>query len=142
MILVFLGSLRATVAVSLSIPLSILVTFIALALGGKSINAMVLGGLALVFSRLIDNSSLCSRTSSGTWRWAKHQARRPRTAGSEVALPVLAATLTTSVVFLPVTFLYGVSRFLFSALAMAVVISLFASYFVAMTSFRFSAPDF
>jgi multidrug efflux pump subunit AcrB len=50
-----------------------------------------------------------------------------------VALPVLAATLTTAVVFFPVTFLYGVSRFLFSALALAVVIALFASYFVAMT---------
>jgi multidrug efflux pump subunit AcrB len=50
-----------------------------------------------------------------------------------VALPVLAATLTTVVVFFPVTFLYGVSRFLFSALALSVVLSLFASYFVAMT---------
>jgi multidrug efflux pump subunit AcrB len=50
-----------------------------------------------------------------------------------VALPVLAATLTTAVVFFPVTFLYGVSRFLFSALALSVVLSLFASYFVAMT---------
>ena len=53
--------------------------------------------------------------------------------GREVALPVLAATLTTVVVFFPVTFLYGVSKFLFSALALAVVLSLFASYAVAMT---------
>ncbi len=53
--------------------------------------------------------------------------------GTEVSLAVLAATLTTVVVFFPVTFLYGVSKFLFSALALAVVISLFASYFVAMT---------
>ena len=53
--------------------------------------------------------------------------------GREVALPVLAATLTTVVVFFPVTFLYGVSKFLFSALALAVVLSLFASYVVAMT---------
>ena len=53
--------------------------------------------------------------------------------GKEVALPVLAATLTTVVVFFPVTFLYGVSKFLFSALAGAVIISLFASYVVAMT---------
>jgi multidrug efflux pump subunit AcrB len=53
--------------------------------------------------------------------------------GKEVALPVLAATLTTVVVFFPVTFLYGVSRFLFSALALAVVLSLFASYAVALT---------
>jgi len=53
--------------------------------------------------------------------------------GREVALPVLSATLTTAVVFFPVTFLYGVSRFLFSALALTVVICLFASYVVAMT---------
>ena len=56
MILIFLGSLRATVAVCLSIPLSALATFLVLSLGGSSINTMVLGGLALVFSRLIDNS--------------------------------------------------------------------------------------
>jgi multidrug efflux pump subunit AcrB len=53
--------------------------------------------------------------------------------GAEVSLAVLAATLTTVVVFFPVTFLYGVSKFLFTALALAVVISLFASYLVAMT---------
>jgi multidrug efflux pump subunit AcrB len=53
--------------------------------------------------------------------------------GQEVALPVLAATLTTVVVFFPVTLLYGVSKFLFSALALAVVLSMFASYVVAMT---------
>jgi multidrug efflux pump subunit AcrB len=53
--------------------------------------------------------------------------------GQEVGLAVLAATLTTSVVFFPVVFLYGVSRFLFVALALSVVLSLFASYFVAMS---------
>src|ERR1700689_5906855 len=56
MILIFLGSLRATVAVFFSIPLSALATFIALQIGGSSINTMVLGGLALALSRLIDNS--------------------------------------------------------------------------------------
>src|ERR1035437_3675767 len=56
MILIFLGSMRATVAVFLSIPLSALAAFIALSLGDNTVNAMVLGGLALAFSRLIDNS--------------------------------------------------------------------------------------
>ena len=56
MILIFLGSMRATVAVFFSIPLSALAAFIALSLGGGSVNSMVLGGLALAFSRLIDNS--------------------------------------------------------------------------------------
>src|SRR5579863_2526658 len=55
------------------------------------------------------------------------------TGGKEVALPVLASTLTTAVVFFPVTLLSGVSKFLFTAMALAVVVSLFASYVVAMT---------
>jgi multidrug efflux pump subunit AcrB len=133
MILIFLGSFRATVAVCLSIPLSALATFLVLALGGSSVNAMVLGGLALVFSRLIDNSVVVLENiyrHMENWVPAREAAER---GGQEVALPVLAATLTTGVVFFPVTFLYGVSRFLFSALALAVVIALFASYFVAMT---------
>jgi len=133
MILIFLGSFRATVAVCLSIPLSALATFLVLALGGSSVNAMVLGGLALVFSRLIDNSVVVLEN---IYRHMEAGVPAPEAAergGQEVALPVLAATLTTGVVFFPVTFLYGVSRFLFSALALAVVIALFASYFVAMT---------
>ena len=56
MILIFLGSMRATLAVFFSIPLSALAAFIAISMGGGSINSMVLGGLALAFSRLIDNS--------------------------------------------------------------------------------------
>src|SRR2546430_17163094 len=56
MILLFLGSMRATLAVFLSIPLSALAAFLALAMGGSTVNAMILGGLALAFSRLIDNS--------------------------------------------------------------------------------------
>ena len=56
MVLVFLGSLRATVGVFLSIPLSALAAIIALYLGGSSINTMMLAGFALVFSRLIDNA--------------------------------------------------------------------------------------
>src|SRR5215813_14154930 len=56
MILIFLGSMRATVGVFLSIPLSALATFFALSVGGGTVNTMILGGLALAFSRLIDNS--------------------------------------------------------------------------------------
>src|SRR5688572_18750060 len=133
MILVFLGSFRATVAVCLSIPLSALATFLVLALGGSSVNAMVLGGLALVFSRLIDNSVVVLENIYRHMEAGVPAREAAERGGQEVALPVLAATLTTAVVFFPVTFLYGVSRFLFSALALAVVIALFASYFVAMT---------
>jgi multidrug efflux pump subunit AcrB len=133
MILLFLGSFRATIAVCLSIPLSALATFLVLAFGGSSVNAMVLGGLALVFSRLIDNSVVVLENIYRHMENGVPVVEAAERGGQEVALPVLAATLTTAVVFFPVTFLYGVSRFLFSALALAVVIALFASYFVAMT---------
>ena len=133
MILVFLGSMRATVAVFLSIPLSALAAFIALSLGDSTINAMILGGLALAFSRLIDNSVVVLENIFRHLEMGETPEVAAERGGKEVALPVLAATLTTVVVFFPVTFLYGVSRFLFTALALAVVLSLFASYFVAMT---------
>ncbi len=133
MILVFLGSLRATVAVFLSIPLSALATFIALSFGDNSVNTMILGGLALAFSRLIDNSVVVLENIFRHLELGESPVIAAEKGGAEVALPVLAATLTTAIVFFPVTFLYGVSKFLFSALALAVVLSLFASYFVAMT---------
>lgn len=133
MILIFLGSMRATVAVFFSIPLSALATFIALQIGGSSVNSMVLGGLALAFSRLIDNSVVVLENIYRHLEMGETPAVAAQKGGHEVALPVLAATLTTVVVFFPVTFLYGVSRFLFAALALAVVLSLFASFAVAMT---------
>lgn len=133
MILVFLGSFRATVAVFFSIPLSVLTTFIALSLGGGTINSMVLGGLALAFSRLIDNSVVVLENIYRHLELGEEPTVAAEKGGREVQLPVLAATLTTIVVFFPVTFLYGVSRFLFTALALALVLALLASYAVAMT---------
>ena len=133
MILLFLGSVRATVAVFLSIPLSALAAFLAISGGGGTVNTMVLGGLALAFSRLIDNSVVVLENIFRHLEMGEAPDVASEKGGAEVALPVLAATLTTVVVFLPVIFLYGVSRFLFSALALAVALSLFASYFVAMT---------
>src|SRR3974390_1230336 len=133
MILVFLGSMRATVAVFLSIPLSALAAFIALSLGDSTVNAMILGGLALAFSRLIDNSVVVLENIFRHIELGETPAAAAERGGKEVALPVLAATLTPVGVLFPVTFLYGGSKFLFSALALAVVISLFVSYVVAMT---------
>lgn len=133
MILIFLGSFRATSAVFLSIPLSALATFVILYFAGSTINTMILGGLALAFSRIIDNSVISLENIYRHLEGGAAPMAAAETGGTEVSLAVLAATLTTAVVFFPVTFLYGVSKFLFSALALAVVISLFASYFVAMT---------
>jgi HAE1 family hydrophobic/amphiphilic exporter-1 len=133
MIVLFLGSMRATAAVFLSIPLSALAAFLAISAGGGTINTMVLGGLALAFSRLIDNSVVVLENIFRHMEMGEPPAVAAEKGGREVALPVLAATLTTIVVFFPVLFLYGVSRFLFMALAAAVVLSMLASFVVAMT---------
>jgi HAE1 family hydrophobic/amphiphilic exporter-1 len=133
MILLFLGSMRATAAVFLSIPLSALAAFLALSALGGTVNTMVLGGLALAFSRLIDNSVVVLENIFRHMEMGEPPEIAAEKGGQEVALPVLAATLTTVVVFFPVVFLYGVSRFLFIALATAVVLSMLASFFVAMT---------
>jgi multidrug efflux pump subunit AcrB len=133
MILLFLGSMRATAAVFLSIPLSALAAFLAINGGGGTVNTMVLGGLALVFSRLIDNSVIVLENIFRHLESGEAAEFAAEKGGNEVALAVLAATITTAIVFFPVVFLYGVSRFLFMALASCVVLSLIASYFVAMT---------
>ena len=133
MILVFLGSLRATLAVFFSIPLSVLATFIVLQWNGSSVNSMVLGGLALALSRLIDNSVVVLENIYRHLEMGEPSIVAAEKGGAEVALPVLASTLTTAIVFFPVTLLAGVSKFLFSAMALAVVVSLFASYIIAMT---------
>ena len=133
MILLFLGSPRATVAVFLSIPLSVLATFFFLHIGNATINSMVLGGLALAFSRLIDNSVIVLENIFRHIELGEHPMVASENGANEVGLAVLAITIVTVVVFFPVTLLYGVSKFLFTALALSVVLALFASYFVAMS---------
>jgi len=133
MILVFLGSFRATVAVFLSIPISVMITFFVLHSMGKSIDAMVLSGLALAFSRLIDDSVVVIENVYRHLEMGEEPRVAAEKGANEVALAVLAIMLVAVVVFFPVTFLFGVSKFLFGALALGVVIALFASYFDAVT---------
>ncbi len=133
MILIFLGSLRATSAVLLSIPLSALATFVVLSLMGSTVNTMILGGLALAFSRVIDNSVISLENIYRHLEMGASPAVAAEVGGAEVNLAVLAATLVDVVDFFPVTFLFGVSKFLFSALALAFCLSLLASFVVAMT---------
>lgn len=133
MVLIFLGSGRGTVSVLLSIPLSVLAAFLLLNAFGGTINTMVLGGLALVLSRVIDNSVVVLENIFRHMEEGEDAQTASERGGQEVALAVLAATFTTAIVFFPVTFLFGISRYLFSALALAVVLALAASYLVAMT---------
>ncbi len=133
MILIFLGSFRATSAVLLSIPISALAAFVVLAMMGGTINTMILGGMALAFSRVIDNSVISLENIYRHLEMGAAPMIAAEVGGSEVSLAVLAATLVDVVDFFPVVFLYGVAKFLFSALALAFCLSLLASFVVAMT---------
>jgi len=133
MILLFLGSPRATVAVMLSVPLSAVACLLITNAMGGSINTMILGGLALAFSRLIDNGVVVLENIFRYMETGESPQTAAEKGGTEVSLAVLAATVTTSIVFLPVVALTGVSKYLFTPLALGVVFSMFASYVFAMT---------
>jgi multidrug efflux pump subunit AcrB len=133
MILIFLGSPRATVAVLLSVPLSMVVCLMITKTMGGSLNTMVLGGLALVFSRLIDNGVIVLENIFRHMEMGESPYEASERGGTEVSMAVLAATVTTSIVFFPVTFFHGVSKYIFTPLALGVVLSIFASYIFAMT---------
>jgi multidrug efflux pump subunit AcrB len=133
MVLLFLGSYRATFAVMLSLPLSLIGAFACLKALGQTLNVMTLGGLALSVGVLVDNAIVVIEVIMQK-RAAGMSAREASSHGAaEVAMPVLASTLSTLVVFLPVIFLKGVVQILFSALSIAVIASMVASYFAAMT---------
>jgi multidrug efflux pump subunit AcrB len=133
MILLFLGSPRAAGASLLSIPMSILLCLLVMNAFDGTINTMLLGGIALVLSRLIDNSVVALENIIRFMEEGASPDKAADEGGSEVSLAVLAATVATSIVFFPVLLLNGVSRYLFTDLAFGGVICIFASYFFSMT---------
>jgi CzcA family heavy metal efflux pump len=133
LILLFLGNPRATFGILLSLPLSILFSFLGLKAAGQTVNAMTLGGLALSIGVLVDNSIVVLENISTKIEAGMKPRQAAMVGGSEVALPVLASTLATMVVFFPVIFLTGIVKTLFAALALAVIFVMVGSYLMAMT---------
>ena len=132
-ILVFLRSLRSTMIVSLSIPISIVCAFILMYFNNLTLNTFTLGGLALGVGRLVDDAIVVLENIY-RHRIAGESPYEASVKGSgEVGLAVLASTITTIVVFLPVIFITGIARLLFTPLALTVAFSLIASYFVSLT---------
>src|SRR5579871_5421015 len=132
-ILLFLGSFKSTLAIFVSIPLSLLAAAFGLFLNGSTTNVMTLGGFALAIGRLVDDSVVVLENINRHLAEGKSPAAAARDGAEEVALAVLASTITTVIVFFPVMFLFGVAKYLFSALSLAVVLSMLGSYVVAMT---------
>ena len=132
LVLLFLGNFRATLAIMLSLPLSILGAFIGLKMVGETINAMTLGGLALSIGVLVDNSIVVIENISRKLSGNRSSAEAAIEGAQEVSMPVLSSTLSTLVVFFPVFFLQGITKILFSSLAKAVFFSMIGSYLSAI----------
>ena len=133
MILIFLGSWRNTVIVSLSIPLSIAAGVAGLFLTGQTINLMTLGGLALAIGMLVDNATVTIENIHRNQTLGKPLTVAILDGSNEVIQPLTVATLAICIVFFPVLLLTGPSRFLFIPLAITVVLAMLASYVLSFT---------
>ena len=133
MVLVFLASFRSTLVIGLSIPVSVLAAFVGLALTGQTINTMTLGGLALSVGTLIDNSIVVLENVSRHLGMGKSPRDAARDGAAEVARPVFIATLVNLAVYLPVMFMAGVGKFLFTPLALSVFFAMSASLVASLT---------
>lgn len=128
MILVFLGSWRSTLLVSITIPLSIAASLVGLFLAGQSINLMTLGGLALAIGLLVDNATVLVENIHRNQMLGKRLTVAIIDGAAEVIQPLTVATLAICIVFFPVVLLTGPARYLFIPLAITVVLAMVASY--------------
>jgi multidrug efflux pump subunit AcrB len=131
-ILLFLQSFRGTMIVSVAIPLSFAITLIVLYATGQTLNAFTLGGLTLAMGRLVDDAVVVLESIHRHQRMGMSTREAALRGTSVVALPVLASTLTTMAVLLPVLLLLGLAKRLFAPLALTVAVAMIASYFVSM----------
>src|SRR5207244_592560 len=133
MILLFLGSWRSTLIIAVSIPLSILTSVIALSALGHTINIMTLGGLALAVGILVDDATVEIENVNRNLDMGKPVIQAILDGAQQIAVPAFVSTLSICIVFLPMFFLGGVSRYLFVPLAEAVIFAMLASYFLSRT---------
>src|SRR5881397_1790464 len=133
MILLFLGSWRSTLIIAVSIPLSILTSVITLSLLGETINIMTLGGLALAVGILVDDATVEVENINRNLDMGKPVIQAILDGAQQISVPALVSTLCICIVFLPMFFLTGVSRYLFVPLAEAVVFAMLASYVLSRT---------
>ena len=135
MILIFLGSWRSTLIVSVSIPLAVLFALAVSSALGETINVMSLGGLALAVGMLVDDATV---EIENTHRNLSVGRKTPLAtailnSAEQVAVPALISTLSICIVFVPVTLLSGPAKYIFTPLALSVVLALIASYGLSRT---------
>ena len=133
MILLFLGSWRSTLVVITSIPLSILTSVAILSALGQTLNVMTLGGLALAVGILVDDATVEIENIHRNLGLGKRLVQAILDGAQQIATPAFVSTLSICIVFVPVVFLTGPARYLFTPLAMAVVFAMLASYLLSRT---------
>ncbi|MBU9345258.1 efflux RND transporter permease subunit [Burkholderia multivorans] len=133
MILLFLGSWRATLIIAVSIPLAVLTSLLALSALGQTINIMTLGGLALAVGILVDDATVAIENITHHLELGAPLEDAILTGAGEIAVPTFVSTLSICIVFVPMFLLTGVARYLFVPLAEAVIFAMIASYFFSRT---------
>jgi multidrug efflux pump subunit AcrB len=133
MVGLFLGSWRSMVIVCTSIPLAIFSAIIGLNLYGNTINIMTLGGLALAIGMLVDDATVEVENIHRNRMMGKPLTRAILDGAAQIAVPAIVATLSICIVFFPVVLLVGPARFLFTPLAISVVLAMLASYILSRT---------
>jgi CzcA family heavy metal efflux pump len=133
MILLFLGSWRSTLIVCISIPLSILTSLAILHMLNETVNVMTLGGLALAVGILVDDATVEIENIHRNLAQGKPILRAILDGAQQIAVPAFVSTLCICIVFVPVVFLTGAAKYLFTPLALAVVLAMMASYILSRT---------
>jgi multidrug efflux pump subunit AcrB len=133
MILLFLGSWRATLIIAVTIPLAVLTSLIALSALGETINIMTLGGLALAVGILVDDATVAIENITHHLERGAPLHDAILNGSGEIAVPTFVSTLSICIVFVPMFLLSGVARYLFVPMAEAVVFAMCASYFFSRT---------
>jgi multidrug efflux pump subunit AcrB len=133
LILLFLGSWRSTLIITISIPLSILTSICCLSALGETINIMTLGGLALAVGILVDDATVTIENINYHLEHGKEVETAILDGAHQIALPALVSTLSICIVFVPMFLLAGIAKFLFIPLAEAVVFAMLASYVLSRT---------
>jgi CzcA family heavy metal efflux pump len=133
LILLFLGSWRSTLIITISIPLSILASIACLSAIGQTINIMTLGGLALAVGILVDDATVTIENINYHLESGKDVETAILDGAQQIALPALVSTLCICIVFIPMFLLAGIAKFLFIPLAEAVVFAMLASYLLSRT---------
>ncbi len=133
MILLFLGSWRSTLIVTVSIPLSILTSLCILSLTGETLNIMTLGGLALAVGILVDDATVAIENIHRHIQMGKPLEQAIVDGAQQIAVPAFVSTLAICIVFVSVVFLTGPAKYLFTPLALAVVYAMLASYVLSRT---------